>query len=741
MKKILVCLLASISIATFAQKKWSGKVIDKATKEPISEATIFLAASNTTIQTDGYGQFRLSTNDEKIKVSHIGFASLQLDTVYNNMVIELEKGKLNLTEVVVQANKTGNPFSTIGKVDMLQHPIQSSQDVLRLVPGLFIGQHQAGGKAEQIFLRGFDIDHGTDVQLRVDGMPVNLVSHAHGQGYADLHFLIPELIDKVDYGKGPYSTQHGNFSTAGYVDFKTKKVLSNNLYKVEAGQFNSIRLVALTDLLSDAQKRKGTSAYIATEFSYNDGPFDSPIHFNRINIAGRYNTNLSEATALSFSGAFFNSRWDASGQIPNRSVLDKSIGRFGAIDNTEGGNTGRINANLQLTTKMNESTVVENNLYYINYHFNLHSNFTFFLNNPVDGDQIRQRERRDIFGYNGSWTKSKDNGINSQSFKAGYGFRLDKTKDSELSSTKNRTEVLDYIQLGDINELNVFAFAEKRFSTKKWLLSAGARLDYFAGEYSDQLTDDKLSKSRNPIFSPKLSVQYFANANTELYLKLGKSFHTNDTRELLEANPSNNIPSAYGLDAGITFKPIPSLVVNAAAWYLYLEQEFVYVGDEGIVEPSGKTRRYGLDLSLRYQHNQWLLADLNINAANPRSIEAPANSNYIPLAPTFTSTGGIAATLGKSTTVALRYRFMGNRAANEDKSVIADGYFVTDMNITYSKKKYEFGLIIENLFNTQWKETQFNTQSQLRNEPNPVEEIHFTPGVPFFVRFKFAVML
>jgi outer membrane cobalamin receptor len=129
-------------------------------------------------------------------VSHIGFASLQLDTVYNNMVIELEKGKLNLTEVVVQANNTGNPFSTIGKVDMLQHPIQSSQDVLRLVPGLFIGQHQAGGKAEQIFLRGFDIEHGTDVQLRVDGMPVNLVSHAHGQGYADLHFLIPELIDK-----------------------------------------------------------------------------------------------------------------------------------------------------------------------------------------------------------------------------------------------------------------------------------------------------------------------------------------------------------------------------------------------------------------------------------------------------------------------------------------------------------------------------------------------------------------
>jgi outer membrane receptor protein involved in Fe transport len=186
-------------------------------------------------------------------------------------------------------------------------------------------------------------------------------------------------------------------------------------------------------------------------------------------------------------------------------------------------------------------------------------------------------------------------------------------------------------------------------------------------------------------------------------------------------------------------KPIPRLLINAAAWYLYLEQEFVYVGDEGIVEPSGKTRRMGIDVSGRYQFTNWLFADINLNIAQPRSLEESKGNDYIPLAPTLTSTGGISVQMKRGFNGSLRYRFITDRPANENNSVIAKGYTVTDFSFNYTKKKYELGLAIENLFNVEWNETQFDTESRLKNEPAPVSEIHFTPGVPFFARVKMAV--
>ena len=221
--------------------------------------------------------------------------------------------------------------------------------VLRMIPGLFIGQHAGGGKAEQLFLRGFDLDHGTDINLTVDGVPINMVSHAHGQGYADAHFIIPELIENVAFKKGLYDADKGNFTTAGWANYQTKKVLDQNFIKTEIGQFNTYRLVGAVNLLGTKAASRNQSAFLASEYNYSDAYFENPQHFKRFNLFGKYHGHLRENTSLTFTASTFWSRWDASVQIPDRAVADGSIGFYGAIDPNEGGTTSRTNLNVELS--------------------------------------------------------------------------------------------------------------------------------------------------------------------------------------------------------------------------------------------------------------------------------------------------------------------------------------------------------------------------------------------------------
>jgi outer membrane cobalamin receptor len=749
MKQLLIYFIFIIfSLPAISQTQVNGKVIDKATREPLELAYVKVVNSNATTVTDKQGYFNITLRPTDLHnqsltlfISYIGFETKEIKIVPSDDVIniELEKGMVSLKEVVITPHLTAQFFHTISKIDLNLQPVRSAQDILRTVPGLFIGQHQGGGKAEQIFLRGFDIDHGTDINISVDGLPVNMVSHAHGQGYADLHFLIPELTGNVDYGKGPYYSNRGNLGTAGYVSLSTVNTLDKSTVKVEAGQFNTMRTLAMIDLLGKKQKEKGTSAYVAGEFLYSDGPFDLPQHFNRFNLFGKFNTKLGRKSNLSLIASTLSSDWDASGQVPQRSIENGSIGRFGYIDSLEGGYTSRTNASAKLITYYKNNSNWENQVYYSRYNFNLHSNFTFFLNDPVNGDQIRQQEGRNIWGYQSRFSHSNQiNGWNIQS-NYGAGFRYDGTINSELSHTINRNTVLSYAQLGNIKELNAFAFVDKNFERDRWLFNIGARLDYFHFSYLDKLQNSQQPDQEKFIVSPKLNIQYTLNEQVQLYIKAGKGFHSNDARVVVFNRGKDILPAAYGSDIGVLLKPTPRLLINAAAWYLYLKQEFVYVGDEGIVEPSGKTRRIGIDVSGRYQFTNWLFADINLNLAQPRSLEETKGNDYIPLAPSFTSTGGISIQMKRGFYGSLRYRFITDRPANENNTVIAKGYTVTDFSFNYTNKKYEIGLAIENLFNVEWNETQFDTESRLKHEPAPVSEIHFTPGVPFFARVKMAV--
>jgi outer membrane cobalamin receptor len=737
---LLVLLLITFTSSLIAQNIIKGKVIDAISKQPLNNALVSFSSSNTkNILTDDNGNFvaKNITASSEITASHVGYATATINQTGNTFIaIELKPAAINLNDI--QLKSTGiAKFFTVSKIDLAVKPVKNSQELLRIVPGLFIAQHAGGGKAEQIFLRGFDIDHGTDIQITVDGMPVNMVSHAHGQGYADAHFIIPETINNIDFGAGPYYAQQGNLNTAGYVNFSTYKNISKNTVQLEASRFGTFRTLALLDLLNGNKEKQ--SAYIAAEYNYTNGPTENKQNFNRVNVFTKYNAAISPSTNLTFSVSAFKSKWDASGQIPTRAVESGLISRFGSIDPTEGGNTERYNANLIVAHQFNNGFIWENQAFLNRYKFNLYSNFTFFLNDSVNGDQINQSEARNIFGFTSklkqhyffkNWTLNSVNGI---------GVRRDATDESQLSKTIKR-QFLSYLKNGDITETNIFGFTQQQATLGNWVIEAGARFDYFNFDYLDRLdfNNQKPAQTKS-IFSPKLNVQYNINKKVQVYAKAGKGFHSNDTRVVVENGANQILPAAYGTDFGLLVKPSKKLLLNIAVWDLYLDQEFVYVGDAGIVEPSGRTKRHGLDIIARYQFSKKWFANTNINFTKPRARDEVKGEDFIPLAPTVTSTGGLFYKQQTGFNGGLSYRYIKNRAANEDNSVTAKGYFLLDATFNYTKPKYEIGLAIENMLNIKWNEAQFDTESRIMNEPTPISELHYTPGTPFFARVKVAV--
>ena len=740
-QKLYVTLItALLNLSLLAQTGFKGQVIDKITKEPLEAAVVEIKELNKNILTDKLGNFSIAYSNEKINlvITSIGYDARQIELLKNETtVIPLERGNVNLKEITLMSSGGSNSlFKTISKIDLNLRPVKNSQELMRLVPGLFVAQHAGGGKAEQIFLRGFDCDHGTDVQVSVDGLPVNMVSHAHGQGYADSHFIIPETVNNVDFGTGPYYASHGNLNTAGYVSFSTFNAIDKSQVQIEAGRFNTFRTLAMIDLLKKDKAKQ--SAYIAGEFNYTDGATINKQNFNRFNVFGKYNLAVTDNTKLSFSASAFKSKWDASGQVPTRAVESGLIDRFGSIDPSEGGNTSRYNANLIVNHSFANGLNWENQAYYSRYKFSLYSDFTFFLNDTVNGDEINQKESRNIFGYLSKLTSKKN--YNEWTITGTYaaGVRYDATQNTTLAHVVKR-EFLENIKLGDIKETNAFAFIDKQFTNRKWNVDLGIRADYFNNNYLDKLSIKQNPSRNKTIISPKLNIQYTINKAWQVYAKAGKGFHSNDTRVVFGNKGYQILPAAYGADLGIIVKPTDKLLLNVAAWYLYLQQEFVYVGDEGVIEPSGKTRRTGIDIIGRYQFSDNLFANVNINLTKGRSIDNPKGENYIPLAPAATSVGGFFYKAKQGINGGLSYRYLKNRPANENNSVVAKGYFLLDATLNYTKPKYEVGFALENILNTKWNEAQFDTESRLMNEPNPVSELHFTPGVPFFIKAKLAI--
>ena len=741
-RQLFTVLLLCISARSFSQKgKIEGYISDAENKTPLNGATVIISGHKGD-NTDAFGKFfitGINPGQYELVVTYVSYKTeiVPVDVkedLISKVSVAMKKSNLDLAEVRINGKKS-TPLNTIGSVDIILRPVNTSQDVLRIVPGLFVAQHAGGGKAEQIFLRGYDIDHGTDINITVDGMPVNMVSHAHGQGYADLHFLIPETVEKVNFDKGPYFMTKGNFATAGFAEFHTREFLKENFIKLEGAQFNTQRAVNMLKIFNSEKEKSRQQFYIASEYFKSDGYFDSPQAFHRFNMLGKYNAWFGNQSQLTITVSTFNSEWNASGQIPERAVQSGMINRFGSIDDSEGGNTRRTNFNIRYSGKWKNNWRTTDQFYYSRYHFNLYSNFTFFLHDPVNGDEINQRETRNIYGYHTTASKAWMLGNKNANTEFGAGFRYDDVMGIELSRAVKR-EFIETLQKGDVKEINAYVLWNQNLELNaKVTMNGGLRFDYFRFAYRDLFVKEtSFRHQERSSLSPKLNFVYTPSQTVKLYLNNGIGFHSNDTRVILDNAAIDILPGLIGTDLGVIWKPVKNLILKTVLWHFYSEQEFVYVGDEGIVEPGGRTRRMGIDVSARYQFTSWLYGDLDLNYTKATTIDAPKGGNYVPLAPAFTSIGGLSAKMKNGFSGSLRYRFMDHRPANEFNTVLAQGYLITDILLAYGRGKFELTVSAENVFNNEWREAQFDTESRLRFESQPVSEIHYTSGTPRFLK-------
>ena len=732
-----------------------GTVTDSLSDQPVTGVSVGLQGQPGGTATDALGNFRVSSiaaGTYTLRVGALGYRAQTIPVTLaagetRRLAVALPTAVLNLSEVTVSQPRDPNQsLAAISHIDQVLRPLNSAQDLLRLVPGLFIAQHAGGGKAEQIFLRGFDCDHGTDFAVSIDGLPVNMVSHAHGQGYADFHFVIPETVEQLKVYKGPYTARFGDFATSGAGEFVTKTRLEHSQAKIEVGQFDTFRGLLMLDLLHS----KGQSAYVAAEYYFTNSYFDAAQHFKRFNGLAKYTGQLSANTSLTLLGSHFTSNWDASGQIPERGVREGVISRFGSIDPSEGGRTSRTNASAILTTALAHDAVLRQQVYFSRYDFSLFSNFTFFLQDSVKGDEINQRETgRNIYGYTGTYDRDTRLGARTLHSTLGVGTRID---DAGLDLRHaQRRQITDTITAGRLFEQNINAYLDETLSlTDRLTVNAAVRFDVFTFDFRGMLANED-TKELEPlqgrltrsIVSPKLNLYYQLSPNVQLFARSGFGFHSNDARGVIRGANATVLPRAIGYEVGSTFKPVPNLVVNAALWSLHLQSELVYIGDDGNVENTGPTQRYGLDLAARYQLSRRLFLDTDINYNHGRQVDAPVGANYIPLAPTFTTIGGLTYKAPKGLSGSLRYRHIDSRPANDDGSIRARGYFLFDAVLSYTKARFQIGATAENLLNVQWNQAQFATQTRLltpqRERPAGFDELHFTPGTPFYLKLNASV--
>lgn len=750
---IITSLLSTVITSSFAQtSSLNGIVKDKETGQLLESVTVTIQQLNIHSHTDVNGMYNLLSlpaGSFQVEFEKPGYAQQNIsvsltDNEQKKLNIEMIFNAITLHDVEIAADKPVSAASSqyLSKLDFENRPKNSAQDMLKLVPGLFIAQHAGGGKAEQIFIRGFDCDHGTDVATFVDGIPVNMPSHGHGQGYEDLHFLIPETVEGMDIFKGPYAPQYGNFATGAAVAFKTKDSLENNLVQMETGYVPEVENISTTRalaLLKMPDIGKNITSYFAADVINNRNYFEESQHFKRISLFSKTTIAVSDHSHIHFSVGGFGSSWDASGQVPERAVDAGMISRFGSIDNSEGGTTQRNNINLTYHTQLRNAEF-ETQVYSSNYRFKLFSNFTFFAEDTINGDEIEQDDNRTIRGLNARYTIPHKLGNMNNKFTIGASYRADDIENQLWHAVKReRLEVRAHANIQE-RATGIYFNEVFRFSDH-FRMEAGGRYDYFIFDVDDLLPSDSghinySGFNYQSSVNPKLNFIYSPSDHLQLFLNTGIGFHSNDARSSVQEKNNHDLPQAPGAELGSLLHISNRIVTSLALWWLDLENELVYVGDDGTTENKGASRRVGIDFSIRYQITSWLCADADLNISKNRFINKAYGDEvttdfYIPLAPQLTSAGGLTAKSKNGIEAAARYRYLASRPANESNTVTTRGYNVIDANISYTKSHYKIGLTFENVSNTEWNEAQFDTESRLPGETETVDELHFTPGTPF----------
>ena len=617
-------------------------------------------------------------------------------------------------------------------------PLESGGQLIEAVPNAMTAQHTGGGKAEQYFIRGFDADHGTDLAVYFDGVPMNLRSHAHGQGFLDLHFVTPETIERLDATKGPYFARQGDFATAASIEYVPYRRMDESLLEFGAGEFDTWRgVAALSPRVGPfGGDAPDVNALISFEGYHTDGPFRDDENLSRFSLFGRGDVELREGVRLSGHALSYYADWDASGLLPERLVDADALSRWGSLDPTEGGESRRLQGKVQLDWQPSQRRHLMVNGYVSYYDLDLYSNFTYFLNNPPpDGDGIVQKDQRIYAGGRIEGEQILALAIPAR-VKGGAEWRWD---DANVRlGTQTGRSLSGYTNDDDVRELSIGPYVETELLPLPWLrFVGGLRLEVFTYDVHDRIPGEAGGDGNDTLWLPKanLVLTPFASdgllpgalgpvRDLELFLNFGSGFHSNDARTVEDV--SGILSRATGAEIGARTRLFERVEVAVDGFWLEIEDELVFVGDEGVTEPSGRSRRLGVELVTRAELTEWLYLRGDVGYTDARLTRGDV---HVAQAPRFLSRGAVGVRIaGFAAELGLRH--FGERYASEDfhHPRLTD-YTILDLGMRYRAGRFEVGFALENLTDEEWSSSEFFYEScSALDAVCPQEGRHFTPG-------------
>ncbi|MCW1923662.1 TonB-dependent receptor plug domain-containing protein [Luteolibacter arcticus] len=621
--------------------------------------------------------------------------------------------------------------------ELLDRPYLRRGELLEVVPGMVVTQHAGGGKANQYFVRGYNLDHGTDFGIFVDGMPANYRAHGHGQGYADMNFLIPEFVQQLDYEKGPFDPRMGDLTTAGSAEFSLVNALDRGFASVTIGEDEYFRGV-----FGDSVKAGNGVLTFGAEATYYNGPWILEEDAHRFNGLVRWSTgNEDDYFDVTLLG--YQAEWTSSDQIPERAILSGQIDRYGFLDPTNGGESQRYSLSMNWG-RLCDDVRWRANAYAGYYDLDLYSNFTYFLDDPVNGDQFRQSDQRVFFGGEISATLENRSLFGAETdYTIGFQSRNDVIWDLELARTKARADV-NPIRNDDVFTGNYSVFAAAHTKWNDWFRTeAGLRADAF---YFDVDSDTPVNSGNewDGIAVPKLNLIFGPWNDTEYYLNLGGGFHSNDARGLftrIDPNdgvtpvaPVDPLVRTWGSELGVRHQWSDCLTLTASIWYIYSESELLYVGDAGNVEAGPSTDRYGIELAGYWRPNEWFSLDGEIALSEGRFTDTSAGAFVENQVPLILSSG---ITLGERTGPygTLRARYFSERPLVADKTVESEDSLQFNARVGYRLENWDFAIDCLNLFDRADNDIEYYYTSRLPGEPAAgIDDVHLHPAEPRTLR-------
>ena len=634
----------------------------------------------------------------------------------------------------------------ITAVQLAVRPVNRAAEILETVPGMVISQHSGEGKANQYYLRGFNLDHGFDFAQTVAGVPVNMPTHAHAQGYADSNFLIPELVSGVQFRKGPYYAENGDFSSAGSANINYFNVLPRPIVSVTGGSFGYQRF------LGAVSPEVGNGNLLAAlEFERDAGPWVSPNDKNKVNGILRYSQgdarNGFSATLMGFSN-----HWHSTDQIPQRAIDSGQISRFGFIEETDGGETYRYTGAFDWQhSGPNDSTRLTT--YVQRYGVQLFHNFTYFLNDPVNGDQFEQFEERWTTGSKLTYRRLKRFGDTLTENAFGVDVRNDSVGGPLGLYLTTQTVRRESVRADEADQVSVGMFGESEIEwTRTFRTTVGLRGDVYRWKVRSDTPANSGDKTA-AIVSPKVSAAFGPWRGTEMYANWGLGFHSNSalgitlqvdsfTGERAPASPT--FARAQGAELGVRTVALPGVQTTATVWYLGFDSELFYVGDSGSTVAGPASRRTGVEITNYIYPHPWTALDLDVSFSRARFLDVPTGEDFVPGALNRVISAGIAfnppATVPAGPFGSLRLRHFGPRPLLEDNSRTSKSTSIVNGEVGY-KFSDRLRLVLEgfNLLDGKVSDIDYFFASRLRDEPAPVQDIHFHAAIPRSARFGLRV--